>query len=180
VSKKVKKIDLLFREVSDLHAQENFYRIKTYLDNLAANGVAGPQGPPGPPGPASNYAELAAFANALKVTRIANAAINKGDAVYPISATHVDLATANSSKSKATVFGFALGTVLAGAQIDILILGILEDPIFSIFTLNDPLFLDVSGGVTDTKRTTGYHVIVAKSLGGNQIFVNINEPLTLS
>lgn len=45
MSKKIKRIDLLFREVSDAHAQENFYRLKTFLDNLAANGLADPPGP---------------------------------------------------------------------------------------------------------------------------------------
>lgn len=177
MSKKIKRIDLLFREVSDAHAQENFYRLKTFLDNLAANGLAGPPGPVGPPGPS---AELAAFANALKVTRIANVDLTKGDVVYAISTTHVDLATGDDTASKATVFGFVLTNALAGANVDILILGVLEDPIFSVFTLNDPLFLDVAGGVTDTKRISGYHVVVGKSLGGNQIFVNIRDPLVIA
>ena len=171
MSKKIKRIDLLFREVSDAHAQENFYRLKTFLDNLAANGLADPPGP---------SAELAAFANALKVTRIANVDLTKGDVVYAISTTHVDLATGDDTASKATVFGFVLTNALAGANVDILILGVLEDPIFSVFTLNDPLFLDVAGGVTDTKRISGYHVVVGKSLGGNQIFVNIRDPLVIA
>jgi hypothetical protein len=47
VSKKVKRLDLLFREVSDAHAQENFYRLKTFLDNLAANGLANTAVTPG-------------------------------------------------------------------------------------------------------------------------------------
>lgn len=48
MSKTVKRLDLLFREVQDLAAQENFYRIKAYIDNLAATGLVGPQGPQGP------------------------------------------------------------------------------------------------------------------------------------
>ena len=47
MSKKVKRLDLLFREVSDAHAQENFYRLKTFLDNLAANGLANTAVTPG-------------------------------------------------------------------------------------------------------------------------------------
>lgn len=40
MSKTIKRLDLLFREVQDSVAQENFYRLKTFLDNLAANGLA--------------------------------------------------------------------------------------------------------------------------------------------
>ena len=38
MSKKLKRLDLLFREVQDLAAQENFYRIKAYIDSLAVQG----------------------------------------------------------------------------------------------------------------------------------------------
>lgn len=39
MSKKLKRLDLLFREVQDLAAQENFYRIKAYIDSLAGSGI---------------------------------------------------------------------------------------------------------------------------------------------
>lgn len=39
MSKTIKRLDLLFREVQDLAAQENFYRIKAYMDNLASTGL---------------------------------------------------------------------------------------------------------------------------------------------
>lgn len=181
--KTLKRLDLLFREVEDIHAQENFYRIKVYIDNLATGGLIGPpgpQGPIGPQGPAGTSSLYSAQAGSLVVTRKANSALVKGDAVYAISTTHVDLATADSVITNAMVFGFALADAAISADVDILILGVLEDPIFSVFTLNSPLFLDVSGGITDIKRTTGYHVMVGKALGSNQIFVDIKDPLVIA
>ena len=47
------KLDLLLREVADRYSQENFYKIKTFLENLemtTATGATGPQGPAGPKG----------------------------------------------------------------------------------------------------------------------------------
>ena len=52
-----KRVDLLLKEIQDPHAQENFHRLKLYLENLksstgAGSGSVGPAGPPGPTGPA--------------------------------------------------------------------------------------------------------------------------------
>jgi hypothetical protein len=179
VSKTIKRLDLLFREVQDLAAQENFYRIKAYIDNLSSNGIAGPQGPPGPAGPPGTVG-VAEYAGALKITRVASVSITLGDALYAISSTHVALADASNTIAEAMVFGFALNNASPGADVDVLILGVLEDPIFSIFTVNSPLFLDEAGGITDLKRTTGYHTVIGKSLGGNQIFVSIKDPVVIA
>lgn len=171
MSKTIKRLDLLFREVQDSVAQENFYRIKAYMDNLASTGLVGPPGISG---------GVADFAGALKVTRTASVAITLGDAVYAISSTHVGLADASNTVTEAMVFGFALNNASPGADVDVLILGVLEDPIFSIFTVNSPLFLDEAGGITDVQRTTGYHVVIGKALGGNQIFVSIKDPVVIA
>jgi len=45
VSKTIKRLDLLFREVQDSVAQENFYRIKTYMDNLVSRITSASNGP---------------------------------------------------------------------------------------------------------------------------------------
>jgi len=180
VSKTIKRLDLLFREVQDSVAQENFYRIKAYMDNLANTGLVGPPGPQGPAGPPGISGGVADFAKASKVTRTASVAITLGDAVYAISSTHVGLADASNTVAEAMVFGLALNAASPGADVDVLILGVLEDPIFSIFTVNAPLFLDEAGGITDVKRLTGYHVVIGKALGGNQIFVSIRDPVVIA
>lgn len=180
---KLKRLDLLLREVQDPYAQENFWRLRQYIENLEKSGlggIPGPQGPQGPPGPPGISGGVADFAGALKVTRVASVAITLGDAVYAISSTHVGLADASATVAEAMVFGFALNNASPGADVDVLILGVLEDPIFSIFTVNFPLFLDEAGGVTDVKRTSGYHVVIGKALGGNQIFVSIKDPVVIA
>ncbi len=49
----IKPLRLLFNEILDKYTQENFYKLKAYLDQLELiidTGATGPQGPPGPPG----------------------------------------------------------------------------------------------------------------------------------
>jgi hypothetical protein len=179
MTKTLKRLDLLLKEVKDPHTQENFWRLKNLLSDLSISGVPGPQGPQGPVGP-SGSTLAAEYAAALKVTRVANEAILKGDALYAVSSTHVALAGASTLIGKATVFGFADANAASGDNIVVTLAGILEDPLFSVFTVNSPLFLDVSGGITDVKRSSGFHVIIGKSLGSNQIFISIREPLHLA
>lgn len=149
--KTVKTLRLLLKEIQDPYVQENFYKLKLYLDNLEENfltgeGIVGPQGPAGPAGPPGTVG-VAEFAGALKVTRIAADTITIGDAVYAVSSTTVDLADFNGALAEAMVFGFALNAATAGQNVDVLILGVLTDPIFSVFSINSPLFLDSAGGI---------------------------------
>lgn len=49
----IKPLRLLFNEILDKYTQENFYKLKAYLDQMELiidTGATGPQGPPGPPG----------------------------------------------------------------------------------------------------------------------------------
>ena len=50
MTKVIKRLDLLLREVQDPYAQENFLRLKRILEDIELSGNAGPPGPPGPPG----------------------------------------------------------------------------------------------------------------------------------
>jgi len=115
----------------------------------------------------------------LSITRTASVAIQRGDAVMSISATHVALADASLSTDEATVTGFAENDAAIGELVTIILFGVISDPIFNIFSLNAPLFLDETGGVTDTRRTNGFHTVCGFSLGGDEIFVRINTPIAL-
>jgi len=61
-SGKLKALRLLLKEITDPYVQENFYKLKLYLDSLevqVSSGVPGPQGPQGPIGPVgSTIAEV--------------------------------------------------------------------------------------------------------------------------
>lgn len=179
MTKVLKRLDLLLREVQDPIAQENFYRLKNLLSDLSISGIPGPQGPQGPAGPSGSTVS-SEYAGALKVTRVANEAILKGDALYSVSATHVALAGASTTIDKATVFGFADADANIGDNVIVTLAGVLADPSFSVFTVNSPLFLDTTGAITDTKRLSGYHVIIGKSLGSSEIFIAIRDPILLS
>jgi len=123
-----------------------------------------------------------AKASTLVITRVATGSILRGDLVRATSSNHVGVADPTSTLASANVLGMAQNDALDGEDVEILILGILSDPIFSVFATNTILFLDDLGGLTDvkpTKPSKNYLVIVGKALGGNEVFVNISTPVAL-
>ena len=178
-----KRLDLLLKEITDPYVQENFYKLKVYLENVlvgGSGGVQGPQGPQGPPGPPGDTAVNVESATKLKITRTAQEDILAGEVVRAFSDTHVSLATADSTRSDAMVLGIAEADALTGADVDVILLGVITDAAFAVFGLNDPLFLDVDGGITNVKRTSGYHVTVGKALGGNNILFQSGNPVVIA
>lgn len=119
-------------------------------------------------------------ATKLKIQRTALVNIGAGEVLKAHSATVATLATADNTQQDAQVLGIAESTVLAGATVDIILLGVVTDAAFSIFSINSPLFLDVDGGITDVKRTSGYHVVIGKSLGNNDILFQPSNPTTIA
>lgn len=130
--KTIKRLDLLFKEVSDSHAQENFYRIKHYIDNLTSTGLVGPQGPQGPQGPAGPSGSIG---TSLVVLKTAGETISAGKAVYLDTATIVKLSD-HSVVSRQKCIGVAKTAATLGNPIEIITDGIYEDVIFSGFTLS--------------------------------------------
>ena len=119
-------------------------------------------------------------ATKLKITRIAQEAITVSEVVKAFSSTQCALATGDTIKADAMVLGIADNSAAIGEDVDIILLGVVTDAIFSVFTLNDPLFLDEDGGITNVKRTSGFHVAVGKSLGGNDILFQSSLPTVIA
>ena len=119
-------------------------------------------------------------AQVLKISRIASEDILEGEMLKADSPTHCSLATSDTNAQDAMAIGIALNNALTGETVDILLLGVAENTSFTIFSLNSPLYLDINGGITDTKKLSGYHVPIGKSLGGNQIFISIESPTVIS
>jgi len=119
-------------------------------------------------------------ATKLKIIRIASEAILSQDVLRAFSPTHCALATGDSSVDQAIVLGIADNDAAIGENVDIILLGVVTSTDFSIFTLNAPLFLDIDGGITDTKRTSGYHAVIGDSLGGNDIMFRPEKPIKIS
>lgn len=119
------------------------------------------------------------FAAALKITRVASVNLLKGDALRAVSNTHVTIADSTLTVQDATVIGFADADTLAGANVTITLMGVINDASFSIFSVNSLLFLDTLGAITDVRPTTGYLTVVGHSLGSGDIFASIQKPVKL-
>jgi len=173
--KTLKKVDLLFREVVDPVAQENFYRLKNYIENLTLSGGVGPQGPQGPAGPAGADGSP----GALEITKIAGETISAIKAVYADTNTTIK----HSDKSVAGrqfCIGISKTAGIATSSIEVIIDGVLTDASFSGFTRNEPIFVGSSGALTQTPPTSGVLLEVGYYLGENKIEVEIKRPIILA
>lgn len=126
-----------------------------------------------------------ANAKAVKVTitRKATGTILTGDSVSPTSVNHVGIGDSNTTKSDATILGIALNDATAEEDVEVLVFGVDTDPAFSVFSVNDILFQDEAGGITNIRPSAPsrkYLTIVGKSLGGDDIFINVQPPVTLA
>lgn len=124
-----------------------------------------------------------AKAATLVIDRLASSAMLRGDLVVASSPNHVDVADPTGLITDAQVLGMALNDADSEEAVEVLILGVVTDALFSAFAVNAPLFLDDAGGVTDEKPlypTKKFLVTIGKALGANQILVNVQSPITLS
>jgi hypothetical protein len=176
MSKKLKQIDLFFREVTDPVSQENFYRLKEYIENLSLSGGTGPQGPQGPPGPAGPSGTPG---TSLVVTKTAGETISAGKAVYLDTATVVKLAD-HSVVARQKCIGIAKTAATSGNPIEIIVDGAFEDAIFSGFTINEPIWVGTSGTLTQTPPTSGVLLEAGYYLGENKIEIEIKRPIILA
>jgi len=176
MSKQLKRIDLLFREVSDPVAQENFYRLKSHVENLQLSGGTGPQGPQGPAGPAGPSGTPG---TSLVVTKIAGETISAGKAVYLDTATVVKLAD-HSILARQKCIGVAKTAATVGNTIEVITDGIFQDAIFSGFAINEPVWVGLSGVLTQTPPTSGVLLETGYYLGENKIEIEIKRPIILA
>ena len=173
MSKPIKRLDLLIREVEDQHAQENFYRIKNYIDNLTLTGGVGPQGPAGPPGADG------APGTSLVAIKIAGETISAGKAVYLDTATVVKLSD-RSVTARQKCIGVAKTGATTGNPLEVITDGIFTDSIFSGFAINEPIWVGLNGVLTQTPPTSGVLLEAGYYLGENKIEVEIKRPIILA
>lgn len=121
-------------------------------------------------------------ASTVVITRKASEPILRGELVRGSSPNHVELADPTLDIDSASVLGMATNDADTEDDVEILILGIITDSIFNIFGTNVPIFLDDAGGVTDVRPsspTKNFLVDIGKSLGGGDILILIQKPITL-
>ena len=117
---------------------------------------------------------------ALKVSRIADENIERGDFVYASSNTGVALATNDDTNEKTLVLGIADSDALLGETLDIILKGVFNDALFAPFSPQETLFLDIDGAATNVKPTSGTpQVILGKTLGNSEFLVEIENPTFL-
>lgn len=118
-------------------------------------------------------------ASLLQVKRLAAEAISIGDVVKAVSNTHIGVATQDGTIQDATAFGVAVTAGGTGAEITVVLLGVITNAMFSIFPVNSVLFLDVDGAVTDDRPLSGFLTPIAKSLGSGDILIQPGLPTVL-
>ena len=115
----------------------------------------------------------------LIVQRIAAENIVRTDVLSWNSVGQVKLASNNTTPDDAYVVGMALNDALTGALVDVLVMGIINDPVFNTFPLNATIFLDTAGATTDIKPerpTATSTTVVGRSYGNGEVFINPLRP----
>jgi hypothetical protein len=118
----------------------------------------------------------------LIINRIASENILKTEVLSYTPIGQMKLANNNTTADDAFVVGVAMNNALAGQSVDVLLMGIINDPIFNVFPLNATIYLDINGGSTDIKPTlpgASSWTIVGRSYGNGEVFVNPSRPVFL-
>lgn len=175
MTKTLKRLDLLVREVKDPHAQENFWRLRNLIEDLSSNGIQGPQGPPGPAGPAGptpiSVPKLVATFNTDVGTLATHLLRVNGD-------NTVTQITDNAAGTIPNgVFGVGLSKPSA-LQIDVVFTGIVGG--YSGFTIGSPLFISTLGVPTHTPPATGMVQQIGFAVSATELFVSLMQPMRRS
>lgn len=175
MTKTLKRLDLLVREVKDPHAQENFWRLRNLIEDLSSNGIQGPQGPPGPAGPAGptpiSVPKLVATFNTDVGTLATHLLrVNGDNTVTQIT----DNASGNIPNG---VFGVGLSKPSA-LQIDVVFTGIVGG--YSGFIIGSPLFISTLGVPTHTPPATGMVQQIGFAVSATELFVSLMQPMRRS
>lgn len=118
----------------------------------------------------------------LVINRITVEPVLKTEIVAATGATTVKLAHNNTTSDDAFAIGMALNDADTGEKVDILIMGVINDPIFTAFPLNSTVFLDTDGGTTDVRPirpSATSSTIIGRSFGNGEVFVNVQRPVFL-
>jgi hypothetical protein len=108
---------------------------------------------------------------------VADGNVSAVKAIYK-TVSGVALANNNVDLSQATVIGISISSATSGNSVRYKIVGRLEDSSFN-FTINQPLYLDINGNITETAPTSGYRTRIGTALESGAIQIQIDEPILL-
>jgi hypothetical protein len=115
----------------------------------------------------------------VQLTFTAAAAVTAMQMVVAVTSTTAKPANSNTTFTNATALGIALTSASIGGTFTALLFGTVADASFSSFALNQPIYLDTTGFLTETAPTTGFQVTCGKYFGNNTILINVSEPIAL-
>lgn len=174
MSKNLKRLDLLFREVQDSVAQENFWRLKLFLDDLLDGTLTSTGTSGGGSGSSSvDYATVAGEAAATVKEFITDAGTPVGSFVRVVGTNTVQNITDNTY---ATIPYGIFGVVLSKPSpliAKVAFVGIVSG--YSGLTTGSPIFISTSGLPTHTAPTTGMSQEIGKAVSTTEIFINIKQ-----
>jgi len=171
---KIKKLDLLLREIDDKYIAENFYRIQKYLEALSlsvtegpagADGATGPQGPQGPAGASGS------------ITLVAGETLSALKFVY-VAADGFAYRGSSTSYTTSQVIGITITAASVGNSVTVATFGEVVDGSFS-FGVSNPIFLTTLGSFSTTPPASGHVVKLGHGLDNGKIFVDIDETIIL-
>src|SRR5574343_1756410 len=166
--KTLKRVDLLLREVSDPYAQENFWRLRSVIQDLSSFGIVGPpgpQGPIGPPGPPATVVEK------VGITFNTDLATQPTHFVVVNGANSVTKLTNNSVSSMPNgIFGVGL-IKPSSLQITVLFMGIMAG--YSGLTTGAPVFISTTATPTHTPPSTGIVQQIGFAVSQTEIMINL-------
>lgn len=162
MSKSLKRLDLLFREVQDSVAQENFWRLKLFLDDLLDGTLVSSGTSGGGSGSSSVVKEF-----------ITDAGTPVGSFVRVVGTNTVQNITDNTY---ATIPFGIFGVVLSKPSpliAKVVFVGIVSG--YSGLTTGLPIFVSTSGLPSHTAPTTGMSQEIGKAVSTTEIFINIKQ-----
>jgi hypothetical protein len=172
--KKLLRNDFFFREITDPYVQENFFRLRKYLEDIdtGVTGSVGPQGPQGPVGPAGPSSTTSLRVTSTFTTDVGT---NVKDLVKVSGVSSVTKITDNSTASIPNgIFGLGYQKP-SPTQIEVIFLGILGG--FSGFTTGSPLFISTLGTLTHLVPASGMVQQVGFAISTTEIFINLMQPM---
>lgn len=174
MSKKLKRLDLLFREVQDPAAQENFWRLKLLLDDLLeGTATVGGSSGSGGSGGSTAFATYAAAAAATAKEFDTDVATGVGALVKVAGTNFVQEIVDNTyAEIPYGIFGVVLSKATPTKAL-VTFTGIV--PGYSGLTAGLPVFVDPTGVPTHTPPTTGMLQEIGKAVSATEIFVNIKQ-----
>lgn len=179
MTKKLKRLDLYFREIEDQYAQENFYRLKAIIEDLLSDvsslspGTGGGTGSGGGTGGTGGTGTAATEAPLLVKTFTTDAGTVAGNLVRVNGDNTVTKITANTyAQMPYGIFGVVLSKP-ATLQARVAFIGIVSG--YSGFTPGLPLFVSSSGTPTHTAPATGMVQRIGFAISPTEMWVSMMQ-----